>query len=550
MRILLACVLVLTAAASARAELVPGEVGIIAAASSHESRRLAEYYANARGIPKSQILLLEIEPAEAISRDAWEDKVRPAIRQWLSQSQRESKIRCLATVGNVPLKIGARSKDDPPTVERKAFLKRSRQSRVQQLASLIGLLNGLGSEEAKPPELAADAPIRQLAAAFEAALKEAQVRHQKLPEAERKAVDARFEKIFVAAGGVNAVLEMVARQGQNAKLPEDAARRLELARAQMQGLQLGLQALGHLPDSVARDVQVLNMLQQAAGVIGSLRWIDEQLELLEKNETYASFDSELSLLHWPDYPLFRWLPNPLHYAFDAIPHKLPTLMVSRLSGPSTDLIMKQIDASIAAEKAGLAGTVYLDARGLDYDKKKEQPGSYGQFDQSLRDLAERLKTHTKLNVVLDNQPQLFQPGQCPDAALYCGWYSLGKYVDAFQWIPGAAGYHMASMEAQTLRDPKSEVWCNAMLRDGIAATLGPTHEPYLASFPLPDDFFSLLLTGRHTLAEVYYRTKPFNSWVMTLIGDPLYNPFKNRPALAEDALPERLRAKADGAEVP
>lgn len=550
MRTLLACVFVLFAAASVQAALAPGEVGIIAAASSHESRRLADYYAGARGVPKSQILLLEVEPKEVMSRDAWDGKTRPAIRQWLSQNQLESKIRCLVTVGDVPLKIDARSKEDPGAVQRRAFLQRSREARVKQLAGLIGLMNGLAGGEAKAPALAGDAPIRQLAAAFEAALKEAQARHQKLPEAERKTADVRFEKIFIGAGGVNAVLEMVARQGESAKLPEDAARRLELARAQMQGLQLGLQALSNLPDSVARDVQVLNMLQQAAGVIGSLRWIDEQLELLDKNETYASFDSELSMVYWPDYPLFRWQPNPLHYAFDAIPNKLPTLMVSRLSGPSTDLVMKLIDASIAAEKTGLAGTVYLDARGIDYDKKKEQPGSYGQFDQSLRDLAERLKTHTKLNVVLDNEPQLFQPGQCPDAALYCGWYSLGKYVDAFEWKPGSVGYHMASMEAQTLRDPKSDVWCNAMLRDGIAATLGPTYEPYLASFPLPDDFFPLLLTGRYTLAEIYYRTSPFNSWVMTLIGDPLYNPFKNRPALAEDALPERLRAKTAGADVP
>ena len=123
---------------------------------------------------------------------------------------------------------------------------------------------------------------------------------------------------------------------------------------------------------------------------------------------------------------------------------------------------------------------------------------------------------------------------------------MARYVDAFDWKPGAVGYHLASSEASVLRKPGAKVWCNAMLEDGVCATLGPVYEPYLSAFPLPDDFFSLLLTGRHTLAEVYYRTKPFNSWVMVLVGDPLYNPFKGRPLLGDDDLPERMKPKEIG----
>jgi hypothetical protein len=66
-------------------------------------------------------------------------------------------------------------------------------------------------------------------------------------------------------------------------------------------------------------------------------------------------------------------------------------------------------------------------------------------------------------------------------------------------------------------------------------------QPYTSAFPLPDDFFSLLLTGRSTLVETYYRTVPVASWVMVLVGDPLYNPFKSKPELNESDLPERLR---------
>ena len=134
-------------------------------------------------------------------------------------------------------------------------------------------------------------------------------------------------------------------------------------------------------------------------------------------------------------------------------------------------------------------------------------GGYGEYDQSLRDLAERLRKHTKLDVVLDDKSPLFAAGKCPDAALYCGWYSLANYVDAFAWRPGAVGYHIASSEAVDLRQPGSLLWCPAMLERGVVATLGPTFEPYLSAFPLPDDFFPLaadraLYVGGDVLAHL------------------------------------------------
>jgi uncharacterized protein (TIGR03790 family) len=102
---------------------------------------------------------------------------------------------------------------------------------------------------------------------------------------------------------------------------------------------------------------------------------------------------------------------------------------------------------------------------------------------------------------------------------------LKKYVDAFDFVDGAVGYHIASWEAVDIHDPNSTQWCPAMLTDGITATLGPVAEPYLHAFPLPSAFFSELFKGR-CLVEAFYRTKPFNSWQLLLLGDPLYTPFK------------------------
>jgi uncharacterized protein (TIGR03790 family) len=102
---------------------------------------------------------------------------------------------------------------------------------------------------------------------------------------------------------------------------------------------------------------------------------------------------------------------------------------------------------------------------------------------------------------------------------------LKKYVDAFDFVDGAIGYHISSLEAVDLRNPNSSQWCPAMLKDGITATLGAVAEPYLHSFPEPKAFFIELFNGR-CLVEAYYRTKPFNSWQFVLIGDPLYRPFR------------------------
>jgi hypothetical protein len=39
------------------------------------------------------------------------------------------------------------------------------------------------------------------------------------------------------------------------------------------------------------------------------------------------------------------------------------------------------------------------------------------------------------------------------------------------------------------------------------------------------------MTGKLTLLEVYFLTVPQVSWMQLLIGDPLYRPFKNHPAV-------------------
>jgi uncharacterized protein (TIGR03790 family) len=298
--------------------------------------------------------------------------------------------------------------------------------------------------------------------------------------------------------------------------------------------------LEQMPAAIERDGLVLALVERIGGMIASILWLDQQLEVVKKNETGASFDSELALVMWPDnYPLLRWQANYLRPAFSnsQLPKFYRTLMVARIDAPTLLLSKGLIDTAIDVEKKGLRGKVYVDTRGLaKIDDPNQQPGSFADYDRGLLMIANAIDQQTDLPVIVEKTPQLFQPGQCKDAALYCGWYSLGKYVDAFEWVPGAVAYHLASAEATTLRDPGSQVWCKRMLEDGVCVTIGPVYEPYLVAFPRPEEFFGLLLRGDLTLVECYALSNPFNSWMMTLIGDPLYRPFKYRapaPATAE-----------------
>jgi uncharacterized protein (TIGR03790 family) len=237
-------------------------------------------------------------------------------------------------------------------------------------------------------------------------------------------------------------------------------------------------------------------------------------------ETNASVDSELSMVLFGDYELYRWRPNQLKNSIPGL--SLTTIMVSRLDGPDEKTAQGLVDKAIAAEQNALQGIAYIDSRGLPADK---QPYSPAFFDRSLRDLALLIKFRTNMAVKEERTEELFPAGSCPRTAIYCGWYSLQKYVDAFDFVDGAVGYHIASLEAADLRDPNSTQWCAAMLKKGVTATLGAAAEPYLHSFPDPKSFFRELFNYR-CLVEAYYYTKPFNSWQLVLIGDPLYRPFR------------------------
>ncbi len=257
--------------------------------------------------------------------------------------------------------------------------------------------------------------------------------------------------------------------------------------------------------------------------------IDAEISRVRKRDHSAAVDSEIALVAAGPYDLAGWMANPFfignqnrELAID----KSTALITARLDGPDAATVRRMIDDSLAAERAGLSGTAYFDAR---WPEPKSPPmGGYDFYDASLHRAARLVERSGRMPVKIEDSERLFQPGDCPDAALYCGWYSHARYVDAFSWRPGSVGYHIASSECTTLRRKGSSVWCKRMLEEGAAAVIGPVEEPYVQAFPVPEVFFGLLIEGYLTLSECYAVSLPHLSWRMVLVGDPLYRPFMRK----------------------
>jgi uncharacterized protein (TIGR03790 family) len=261
--------------------------------------------------------------------------------------------------------------------------------------------------------------------------------------------------------------------------------------------------------------------------------LEERARLLTYSESIASVDSELMLMWNRDYPLSRWIINPLYWQVPEAARRTvpPTVMTCRLDAPYPDVAKRLVDDALAAEKTGLTGKVYVDARGIKFDPKADRAGTaYGGYDESFRECARLLEQRAKMEVFLEDTEELFPVGACTDCALYCGWYALRNYRRCCKFAPGAVAWHLASLEMTSLRHPGKE-WAGNLLIDGAAATIGPVGEPYTIGFPKPEEFYGFLVTGEYTLVESYARSQLFTSWMMVLVGDPLYNPYAKTPKL-------------------
>ncbi len=305
---------------------------------------------------------------------------------------------------------------------------------------------------------------------------------QKQPAGADAASRSEIESLLIKLGGGSPEAQaLMARTAQRRD------RRLTLLQKELLGLNQGNEEeleegifRGILPETAQKTAAAIG---SARGLLGELQFWYRAQQLFVNPQTMAAVDSELTLIIAGPFQKIGWLPNPFNLGFNRLSFinevRAHTLMVGRLDGPTPAIARRLVDDALAVEKTGLTGVFYIDARGL---AGKPEVGSYAWYDQHLIHLYDLVKKYSDLKVVLDKKSGVFPPGSCPDAALYCGWYSLRQYVPAFKWKKGAVGYHVASGEATTLKEPGSNVWCKRMLEEGVAATLGPVTEPYLQLF--------------------------------------------------------------------
>lgn len=515
-------------ASLAHAALEPQHIVILANATNPDSQALARHYATQRQIPPDHIISLAVPFRDRISRQEYEDLVVTPLRRTLEERHLASSIRTLVTTYGIPLRV-----DAPPLSEEDRRLLADAQSRVkasrarlEHLHSELVKMASLPSPPLPPPtghvvlEAAKAALLfSQIDNTWRTALEH--VRRQGGTETGRKAIP-EFLQLTQQYGGWALLLprRLGAESPPVPDPPQASAWRALLDRTVP--LWTGL---SHRPITTERQL-LYRWAERLFGVRGVLELASAEVDLLTAGHADASFDSELSLLWW-DPGLYsvawRWN-NPLFEDAVPRPDDPPILMVSRLDAPTVELAKSLVDKALEAERSGLQGTVYFDARGLQPDGPTD---TYGVYDHSLREAATLAKELSSYDAVLDLEDRTM--ASMPNVALYIGWYRLRSYEDVFSFNPGAIGFHMASAEAVTVHDPNERGWCKNALERGITATLGSVGEPYLDAFPEPARFTRLLLSGKYSLVEVYYLTSRYVSWRMVLFGDPLYRPLVDQP---------------------
>lgn len=259
---------------------------------------------------------------------------------------------------------------------------------------------------------------------------------------------------------------------------------------------------------------------------------------LRRNE--AAVDSELAALPLAAgrHQITSALPN-RNYAATNTAALHPTngiLLVARLDSPTAAIARGLVDKALVAERDGLWGRAYFDARGI-------RDGGYLTGDEWLRKAAEHVRRFG-FETTLDDTAPTFSAGfPLSQVGLYAGWYdgaASGPFArDKVEFLPGAVAYHLHSFSAHTLRSADKN-WCGPLLAKGATATMGCVEEPFLAGTPDLSIFFHRLTAAGWTFGEAAYAAQGSLSWQTTIVGDPLYRPFGRHPAeLHADLLKRR-----------
>ncbi|HZF01797.1 MAG TPA: TIGR03790 family protein [Methylomirabilota bacterium] len=255
----------------------------------------------------------------------------------------------------------------------------------------------------------------------------------------------------------------------------------------------------------------------------------------------AAVDSELTLLPQIEMNLSLTGPwqNPTYNVTNAA-WLNPTngiLLVARLDGPSPDIACSLVDKAVQAERDGLWGRAYFDTRGL-----KPAESGYFSGDQMILGAAQ-ISRAIGFETVVDDKPATFATDfPMSQIAIYAGWYdenASGPFsLPKVEFMPGAFAYHLHSFSAATIRSA-TDRWVGPLLAKGATCTMGCVDEPSLQFTPNVALFLERWSVRQFTFGEAAWASQLALSWQTTVVGDPLYRPFKKTPEMLHQELAQR-----------
>ncbi len=531
--------MLLPAMCSALSVLRPSQVAIIINGNNSQSIKLGEYYAKARHIPLANMIELNLPyNAQVITAPFYDARVAAAIRQILTVRHLRSQIRCLVTTYGIPLKVGPQSTTFADMAEvnhlrgRLVKIQANLRAAIKQLNAMDGLTP---SEVPVPHHLTVLANGKLRTSAYHTALRCKATLAQTLaffnhnPSAKTSAGNTELLALYRHCLGIAVMAQSLHVHGRSLQSMEmedflRQARKKSLIAVREYDM---LKVHRYKP---ANRRAMRHLKRRFFGLVGEAIEDISQITYLLHVHSKSSLDSDLMMLWYGHILHSDWYQNPIqlenwHANLAAFHPRI--MMVSRIDGLNIQMVEAMIARGLRVEAGGLRGKVYIDARGL------HGTGPYSQFDRLLRHTAAMLKLEAKIPVVLNDVPALFKRADSPDCAVYCGWYSVHHFVNCCQWVPGFVGYHVASFELDSLHNPTDTAWCINLLKHKACGTSGPVWEPYLFSFPQPNLFIPLLLSGRYPQVEVYTVSTPVMAWRQAYVGDPLYNPFRHDPRFSQ-----------------
>jgi hypothetical protein len=109
---------------------------------------------------------------------------------------------------------------------------------------------------------------------------------------------------------------------------------------------------------------------------------------------------------------------------------------------------------------------------------------------------------------------------------YASWGSndandTNHAISGFAWVPGALAETFVSTSARSFTAPPAygQSLIADLIAEGVTGAKGYVFEPFLSAIARPDILFDRYLRG-FNLADSYYMSSRFMSWMDVVVGDP------------------------------